>query len=135
MLQDEFVKRMLGVKWVNRKGTFSEVDCYGLVMLYYKEVLGVELSDPIGYKDLHDVDSCLEEECAGGGWAQVERPAQDGTVAVFFLGERAMHVGLMVGRKVLHCRGSITEPGQVEIHSLRTLMTNYTQTKFFVRIK
>lgn len=47
---NEFIKKVIGVKWVDRASTFKQMDCWGLVILYYRHVLKIELATIIGYE-------------------------------------------------------------------------------------
>ncbi|WP_276904583.1 hypothetical protein [Frischella perrara] len=50
MTVNEFIKKVIGVKWVDRASTFKKMDCWGLVILYYRHVLKIELATIIGYE-------------------------------------------------------------------------------------
>lgn len=45
MTPDEFARRMVGVPWVRWRSDFAACDCFGLVVLYWRHVLGVELGE------------------------------------------------------------------------------------------
>jgi hypothetical protein len=43
MTQSDFIGLVNGKPWANRACSFDEMDCWGLVVLYYRHVLGLEL--------------------------------------------------------------------------------------------
>ena len=47
---NEFIKKVIGVKWVDRASTFKQMDCWRPVILYYRHVLKIELATIIGYE-------------------------------------------------------------------------------------
>ena len=51
MTVNEFIKKSIGARWIDRASTFDQMDCWGLVILYYRHVLGIELTPITGYED------------------------------------------------------------------------------------
>ncbi len=45
MTPEQFATRMVGVPWVRWRSDFKACDCFGLVILYWRHVLGVELGE------------------------------------------------------------------------------------------
>lgn len=43
MTPQEFAARAVGVPWVRWRSDWQAMDCFGLVVLYFREVLGVDL--------------------------------------------------------------------------------------------
>jgi cell wall-associated NlpC family hydrolase len=41
------ISRFIGIPFVSKGRTFSGCDCYGLVKLYYKEVLNIEIPETV----------------------------------------------------------------------------------------
>ncbi len=120
MTQNEFIKKMMGVHWVNRASSFDAVDCWGLVLLYYKEVLGIQLPVVDGFTSKQDFTECYEK--GKDAWQEVDRPIMNGIAFTSYKGDQPTHVGVCIGHgKALHCRGSENNPGSVEIHSLRAI--------------
>lgn len=54
----DFVRRVIGVPWANRACSFEKVDCWGLVVLYYRHVLGIELHQTPDYEAGADFFTC-----------------------------------------------------------------------------
>lgn len=122
MMQQEFINKVLGLPWVNRACSFAAVDCYGLVMLYYKHVLGIDLDEPKGYANGEPVADCWDSETQNPHWIEKDSPMLSGVVFTCYSGGQPAHVGLYIGDgKVLHCRGSEKEPGSVAIHNIRAV--------------
>ncbi len=106
MSLEEFVRRMLLVPFVEKGRDFEGVDCWGLVLLGYRHVLGIELPSYVDCYDKADVRgsrglgrlivSHLPE------WRRVSHPrAMDG--ALFLINKRPVHMGLLVDEhRVLH---------------------------------
>lgn len=73
MTQSDFIGLVNGKPWANRACSFEQMDCWGLVVLYYRHVLGLELHHIAGYESGADFITCYEQEtrplaaCAGGG--------------------------------------------------------------------
>ena len=50
MTQSDFIGLVNGKPWANRACSFEQMDCWGLVVLYYRNVLGLELHHIAGYE-------------------------------------------------------------------------------------
>lgn len=124
MTQNEFIKIMLHKPWVNRASSFESCDCFGLVMLYYKHVMGIDLPVVDGYNEVTPVGKCWSVGIKQ--WEEVEKPVAQGLMFTCYEGDTANHVGIVISpTKVLHCRGTVGDPGKVEIHSIRAMRAIY----------
>jgi cell wall-associated NlpC family hydrolase len=92
MKRSEFV----GIKWKDRGRDFGGVDCFGLLLLYYKHIRGVVLPD---YE--YDTTWCkcgdtffLEEYQKL--WKKTSKPATD-DVLIFYGVDGMMHTGICIG--------------------------------------
>lgn len=122
MNQSEFIGKMLGKPWVNRAVSWSEVDCYGIVIMYYRHVLGMELPNVTGFSEGEPTDQCWTNNIHT--WEQVDTPPTEGLLFTSYKGDRPTHVGIVISpTHVLHCRGSVEQPGKVEVHSIRAIKT------------
>lgn len=120
MNQSEFIHLIKGKPWVNRAVSFDAVDCYGLVILYYKHVLNIELPEVAGFASGDDVDQCWGDGV--GAWEEVKTPPYAGLAFTSYKGNIPTHVGIVISSThLLHCRGHTNKPGKVEIHSIRTV--------------
>lgn len=125
MNQQEFIDRVIGLPWVDRASSFESVDCWGLVLLYYKHVLGIELPEITGYEQ-GECDTSQGWQSGVHQWQQVDKAAGSGLVFTCYKGNKPSHVGITISpTKVLHSRGWVNNPGKVEIHSIRAIERLY----------
>jgi hypothetical protein len=75
MTQSDFIGLVNGKPWANRACSFEQMDCWGLVVLYYRHVLGLELHHIAGYESGADFITCYEQEHATGGVCRWRPPA------------------------------------------------------------
>lgn len=80
---------------------YPYLDCWGLVVDVYREMLGISLNE---YTDLsqRDMSKALMYERQSGRFIEVDDEPHDYDVIAFFLGGRLYHVGLWIGGKILH---------------------------------
>lgn len=129
MYKEEFIRRMIGKPWVNRAASWSEVDCWGLAILYSRHVLGIELPEVEGYKEGVPTNECWTKEVAKEHWEDVEI-AEGDLVFTCFKNGRATHVGVCIdSQRALHCAGG-EHGGSVAVHSLRALERLYGKMQF-----
>lgn len=76
MTTDEFTDRMIGVPWVNRACSFTACDCWGLVTIYYRYVVGAEIHHDSGYESDSDFMTCYQNEV--NFWKPEEHPVSGG---------------------------------------------------------
>lgn len=120
-----FIKKIIGTKWINRASSFEGCDCWGLVILYYRHVLSIELPPVVGYCDNADMTNCWRNESRLPRWAAVDNPSRDGLVFTCYKGAIPTHVGVTIGDgKVLHSNGT-TESGGVQVNSIRAIESMY----------
>lgn len=62
MTQSDFIGLVNGKPWANRACSFEQMDCWGLVVLYYRHVLGLELHHIAGYESGAEFITCYEQE-------------------------------------------------------------------------
>lgn len=79
---------------------YPYLDCWGLIVDVYREILGINLHD---YTDLtqRDMNKGLMYERDSGRFAEVKEP-QDYDIVAFFINGRLYHVGLWIGGRILH---------------------------------
>lgn len=127
MNQIEFIGRVNGKPWVNRACCFEQMDCWGLVALYYRHVLGLELHHMPGYEARSDFVTCYEQEVAA--WRQISSPAV-GCIAVFYYGNTPEHIGVMIEpTKCLHAR---RDSGFVRIDNIMPLERAYSKVEYLI---
>lgn len=99
------------------------LDCWGLVVDVYREMLGITLNE---YTDLsqQDMSKALMYERQSGRFMEVDDEPQDYDVIAFFIGGRLYHVGLWIRGKILHtsqkknCRYETLDP-RVSLSKMR----------------
>lgn len=79
---------------------YPYLDCWGLIVDVYREILDINLHD---YTDLtqRDMSKGLMYERESGRFAEVKEP-QDYDIVAFFINGRLYHVGLWIGGRILH---------------------------------
>lgn len=79
---------------------YPYLDCWGMIVDVYREILGIKLHD---YTDLtqRDMSKGLMYERESGRFAEVKEP-QDYDIVAFFINGRLYHVGLWIGGRILH---------------------------------
>ncbi|NIY47259.1 NlpC/P60 family protein [Cedecea colo] len=125
MLKSEFIERVTGLPWCNRACSFDGVDCWGLIVLYYRHVPGIELHNVPGYEADNDFVTCFFNEIVY--WRKAEA-FSDGDMFVAYYGNNPVHVGLVIDGKALHSRG---ENGHVRADHIRTIQKLYTKVEFY----
>lgn len=116
----EFVNKTVGTQYVNRGCDYDGVDCFGLVYLYFRDVLGVvsELSDE--YLNDKPFNVAFQAQLDLGQWVKIDDP-QGGEV-VFMLydnNDLPTHCGVMIDNKTcLHAHGN-DSIGQVVLWDIK----------------
>lgn len=126
MTQDEFISKVVGVPWVKHAHSFESMDCYGLVMLYYKHVMGIDL----GLMPIRDIsEGGFEEESPN--WHE-SYPARSGLAFMSFKGGIPSHCGIIIDEwTVLHSAGSDNQYGSVRIDKIASLERIFGKMKFY----
>lgn len=92
----------IGIPFVAHGDTHEGVSCWGLVQLYYREQLGIELkSYDYGPEDRREIALAVNEAVASGEWFIVVQPI-DGDVVTMAHRERPYHLGFYAAGKVVH---------------------------------
>lgn len=123
---DDFTARAVGLPWVRWRSDWKACDCFGLVVLYFREVLGVEL----GQVPQTDIESGFLTargwvECGPEPWATAWMAWRDGAPT---------HCGVLLpGGKVLHSEGTPERPGSVRVSSLPAVVRFYGADVRFYR--
>lgn len=125
MSKDEFLSRVTGMPWRNRACSFEAADCWGIVILYYRNVLGIELHQAPDYEAGSDFLTCYEADVVF--WRHAPTFVDDG-IFVAWIGSRPVHVGLIVDGRAVHSRG---ENGHVRADAIRTIQKLFTKVEFF----
>ncbi|WP_392565802.1 NlpC/P60 family protein [Utexia brackfieldae] len=127
---DEFISKTIGIKWVDRACSWDAMDCWGLVIMYYKHVLDVLLPDVVGYQNYQtDIQRGTQGQINSGKWIQIDEPVNH-CVFVGYLNGEPSHVGVCVDRHVIHANGS-HQGGQVQYNRLDAISKCYQNLEFF----
>jgi len=123
---NEFINAMAGVPWVERKASFTEADCWGVVVLFMRHVHGIEL------EQTHDMSMIegMKAQLDSGAWSECE--ADDGAVA--FMAYRhglPAHCGVVVDGLVIHSGGGRRHAGFCRVDRLAVLQAEYRDIKYF----
>jgi cell wall-associated NlpC family hydrolase len=123
----EFVSRAMaapGIPWVRWRSDWAACDCFGLIVLWFREVLGVELGD------------VPETEIAAGfaqasGWE--ECGAEEGATAWMAWRDGApTHCGILLrGAMLLHSEASPHGGGGVRLTRLSAAERVYGPLRFY----
>ena len=124
MSKDDFLSRVTGIPWMNRACSFDAADCWGLVVLYYRHVLGIEIHQTADYESGSDFLTCYDGDVVF--WLRTEYFSDDGIFA--WIGSNPVHVGLIVDGRALHSRG---ENGHVRSDAIRTIQKLFTKVEFY----
>ncbi|ELN9421084.1 NlpC/P60 family protein [Enterobacter ludwigii] len=125
MHRDEFISRIEGVPWSNRACSFDAADCWGLVVMYYRHVLGIEVHQTADYESGRDFMTCYDADVVF--WQRSETFCDEG-IFVAWVGSQPVHVGLIFDGRALHSRG---ENGHVRFDAIRTIQKLFTRVEFY----
>lgn len=128
----EFCEKINGAPWVNRGHSFEGADCYGVVLLYYKEVLGIELPIVSGYKQGLNYADCSDMVRSQDCWERIAYPEQHAVAFSHVVDGRPMHISVCIDRKnIIHAVG-LSSSGIVKVNSVVSLIRS-TNDVFFNR--
>lgn len=102
MTEQEFINHWVGKPYRVRGNDESGIDCWALVVRYYRDVLGVTLDD--GYDD--DIAVGFEHEIQSGTWEPCDKNEAGVVFMAFDNSGEPRHVGIVVGGGglILHSR-------------------------------
>lgn len=90
--------KYIGLPYVDKGRAATGVDCWGLVLQVYREVLGLTLTDyRHAYESGEDwagIAAAIHTE-QGGAWQRTEQP-REGDVVVLAIAGRPWHCGVML---------------------------------------
>ena len=124
MTPAEFVDRALSVPWVRWGSDWSGADCFGLIVMWHRHVLGIELGD-VPQTDI----------ASGFAVAKGWEPCDIQTGATCFMAFRdgaPGHCGIVLDQlHVLHAQGSQEAGGRVKVSRLDALERLYNDIRFY----
>ena len=126
MSNEEFITSMVGVQWVFRKSSLDGADCWGVVVLYYRLVHGIELDDTHGM----DMLSGMNAQLKTGQWEEIDSPS-DGVTFMAYKNGFPAHCGVVIGDKVLHSGGGENHKGACRIDRISAMQRMYRDMRYF----
>jgi cell wall-associated NlpC family hydrolase len=99
------LSQFIGIPYVERGADYAGADCWGVCLLYARDVLGLQL--PRYFYTEGELLACagalIERETAAAYWQQVQEPYEPGTVHILRVKGMATHCGIHVaGHLFLH---------------------------------
>lgn len=126
MTPDEFAQRAVGLPWRRWHASWGGMDCYGLCVLYHREVLGIELG-PVPQTDI------ASGFAAAQGWQEC---GPEPGVAAFMSWRHGAptHCGMVLpGGQLLHSQEGrpIPEHGSVRLTRLAAMVRGVPDLRFY----
>jgi cell wall-associated NlpC family hydrolase len=98
-----WLNRYIGKPYKYGGRDMEGMDCYGLLVLIFRERYSTNLPDwVVDEIDLKGRSGQIADVVCSGKWTEMEEAA-DGDVAVCYRTKLAFHVGLFYGGGVIHC--------------------------------
>jgi hypothetical protein len=132
MSPEEFANRAVGVPWVKWRADWDGMDCFGLVVMFFGRVLGVDLgavpqtSIAEGFSQAQGWTECGPGDEAGAGVAS--------TITAWM----AWHAGaptpcgvVLPGGLLLHADGTESRPGNVRVSRLDAMRRLCGDIRFY----
>lgn len=125
MTPEQFAMRAVGLPWVRWRSDWAAMDCFGCVVLYFREVLGIEL----GAVPQTDIAAGF---AAAQGWSECG-PEPGATAFMAWHDGAPMHCGVLLpGGQLLHSQGSVDRPGgSVRMTRLSVMARTFTDLRFY----
>lgn len=126
MTEAEFIDKWVGTPWLERGDSIHGIDCWALVVEFYRDVYGIELENNY----LADIVSGYEQEVKK--W----NPDDNGLVFMCYEDGKPLHVGVVVGGGmfVLHARGCVkngVHEGAVACDRMSVMKRRYKDMRFY----
>jgi cell wall-associated NlpC family hydrolase len=97
-----WLNRFIGRKYVYGGRSIDGMDCYGLLVIIFKERYSIDLPDwLVDEIDLKGRSNQISDVVCSGKWTEMEEPA-DGDIAVCSRTKLAHHIGLFFGGGIIH---------------------------------
>lgn len=126
MTPAEFAARAVGVPWVRWRSDFAGMDCFGCIVLYYREVLGIDLG-PVPQTDI------AAGFALASGWA--ECGPEPGTSGFMTWRDGApTHCGILLpGGQLLHAQEGHphSSSGSVRATRLSVMARMFPDLRFY----
>jgi cell wall-associated NlpC family hydrolase len=124
MTPDQFVSRAVGIPWERWRSDWAACDCYGLVILYFREVLGIDLGT-VPQSDI--ATGFFGLKC----WVECE-PEAGASMWMAWKDGAPTHAGILVSDDmVLHSTDIAFGIGSVRLNRLSVINRSFSDAKFF----
>ena len=123
MTPEAFAGRVAGMPWVRWASGWQACDCFGLVVLYFREVIGIDL----GAVPQTDIAAGFSQ---ARGWAECE----PGPGAAFMCWRAGVphHCGIVLpGDRLLHAEGSPDRGGSTRITRMAAMRRLHRDLRFY----
>jgi len=125
MTVTEFINAMAGVPWVERKASFTESDCWGVVVLFMRHVHSIELVDTVEMP----INDAMSVQLDAGGWHECKE--EDAVVFMAYVHGLPKHCGIVVNGLAVHSGGGRDRAGFCRVDRLAVLQAEYRDIKYF----
>ena len=105
MTTEDFTVKIMECPWVEGQASFSGADCWGVVVLYYRHVHGIELENDHHEAHIGHIETGIAEQLATGDWVETFSPDEDGVVFMAYVDDSPRHCGVISNGRVLHSSG------------------------------
>lgn len=124
----EFARRAEGLPWRRWRADWGGCDCYGLLVLYWRHVHGVELGE------VPQVDIASGYAILGDGWEECG-PQAGACAFMAWAGNAPAHCGILLpGGMLLHADGAGDRgAGAVRVTRLQAMVRVYPDIRFYRR--
>lgn len=126
MTPEQFAQRAIGLPWRRWHASWAGADCFGLIVLYHREVLGIELG-PVPQTDI------ASGFAAARGWEPCE-PEAGATAFMAWRSGAPTHCGVLLdGGRLLHAQEGhpISEHGSTRITRLEAMRRGVPDLRFY----
>lgn len=126
MTADEFVLRAVGLPWVRWRSDWRAADCFGLIVLWHREVLGIDLG-PVPQTDI------AAGFAAARGWSECG-PDPGATGFMTWRNGAPTHCGMLALRgQLLHAQEGHPTPehGSVRLTRLEVMARMCPDLRFY----
>jgi cell wall-associated NlpC family hydrolase len=124
MAPEDFASRMVGVRWQRWASEWDRCDCFGLVVLYFRAVLGIDL----GSVPQTDIAAGFAQ---ASGWRECG-PGPGSTAFMTWRDGAPTHCGvLLAGGRLLHAKEGPAGTGSVQITRLTVMARLCKDLRFY----
>lgn len=132
MTPDEFVMRAMaapGIPWQRWRSDWRAADCFGLLVLWHRHVLGFEIERP-------EANNLADGYPLARGWQELPGPEDGATCFMSWRGGAPTHCGVLLdARRVLHSEGGEEIPGGVRVSRLEAVRRLHGLIRFYRYIR